>query len=99
MFAIEGTIERDDRKRIVGPALVERMLGRQRGGHDNGINLALPKMFNATHFIVRLIFRTRDQKLIATLTCLAFKIISNAGIAGIFQIRNHQTNRARSSGA
>ena len=54
-------------------------------------------MLNAAHLVVRLIFRTGDQQLIAALARLTLKIVSNTGIAGIFQIGNHQTNRTRAS--
>ena len=55
-------------------------------------------MFNATHFIVGLIFRAGDQQLIAALPRLTFKIVGDAGIAGVFQIGDHQADRARTAG-
>lgn len=55
---------------------------------------ALEQMFNAAHLVVRLIFRTGNQQLVAALASLTLKIVGDTGIAGIFQIGDHQTNRS-----
>ena len=49
-------------------------------------------MLNTAHLVIWLIFRTGDQQLIAPLARLTLKIVRDAGIAGIFQIRNNQTD-------
>lgn len=53
-------------------------------------------MLDTAHLVVRLILRTSDQQLIAALARLALQIVSDAGIAGILQIRDHQANGAGS---
>ena len=97
MLAVKGAVKRDNRKRIVSPALIERVLRRQRGRDNDSVHLALQQMLNAAHLVIGLILRTGNQQLIATLTRLTFEIICNAGIAGIFEIRDHQTDRSCAS--
>ena len=75
------------------------MLRRQGGGDDDGVHLALQQVLDTAHFVVRLIFGTGDQQLVTTLARLAFQVVGDAGIAGIFQIRDHQTDRTGTPGA
>ena len=89
MFAVKGTVECDNRERVVRPALIERMLRRQRGRDNDRINLTLQQMLNAAHLVIRLIFRAGNQQLIAALARLTLKIVGDAGIAGVFQIRDN----------
>ena len=98
MLAIERAIQRNDWERVVRPALVERMLWRQGGRHDDSIHLTLEQMLNAAHLVVGLVFRAGNQQLIAALARPTFKIVGDTGIAGVFQVRDHQTNRAGTPG-
>jgi hypothetical protein len=54
-------------------------------------------MLHAAHFIIRLILGTGDKQLITALARLALQIVGDAGIAGVFQIGNHQPYGARSA--
>lgn len=54
-------------------------------------------MLDTAHFVIGLILRAGNQQLIAALARLPLQIICNAGIAGVFQIRDHQTDRACAS--
>ena len=54
-------------------------------------------MLNATHFVIRLIFGTGDQQLIAALARLTLQVICDARIAGVFQVRDNQANGTRTS--
>ncbi|SSN10011.1 Uncharacterised protein [Klebsiella pneumoniae] len=97
VLAIEGAVEGDNRKRVVSPALIKWMLRRQRSRDNDSVHLALQQMLDAAHLVIGLILRAGNQQLIAALTRLTFEIICNPGIAGVFQIRDHQTDRACAS--
>ncbi|MNV63693.1 hypothetical protein D3C71_1562990 [compost metagenome] len=99
MLTIQRTVQGNNRQRIVGPTLIERMLRRQSGGNDQRIDLTLQQMFDAAHFVIRLIFRTGNQQLVAALARLTLQIVGNPGVAGVFQIRDHQTDRSGAPGA
>ena len=60
---------------------------------------ALQQVLDTAHFVVRLIFGTGDQQLVTTLARPAFRVVGDAGIAGIFQIRDHRADRTGTPGA
>ena len=59
---------------------------------------ALQQVLDTAHFVVRLIFGTGDQQLVTTLA-RGVPVVGDAGIAGIFQIRDHRADRTGTPGA